>query len=215
MIDDFSPEDWENRGIIAKPVVWTILNRIHCERMDVFEYSLNVKIDYNYRNIHHNDIPSENLISVSLSRIGAKINDISITTIQAQFKDKRIPEMNLYSRPEIIHQIDPTSHQHVFNKIKFIKRPSAPRNESKLYHVVLAQENRNSPQLYGSIQFDHYTVGYVDAMRDSMNGNNMHHQEVPEEKKETSDDPPSNSQQPLTQSEHQVQNSHSSPSLVL
>ena len=108
LIDDLSPDDWETGNIVAKPVVWTIYNRIHSELPQPFEYSINFKIDYNYKDIFRNGIPSENLIELSLKKINKSSREIFMTTIQAQFKDEHVPEMNAYSRPEIIHQFHPS-----------------------------------------------------------------------------------------------------------
>ena len=81
---------------------------------------------------------------------------------------------------------------HEYMKIKWIKRPSPPRNESKLYDAVLVQPNQNCPQFYASIVFDHYTMGYQSDLSDSMQIRfipNSDSHEFKEEIEETNDEP--------------------------
>ena len=110
MIDDLHPDDWANSNIVAKPIVWTILSRIHSQLPKPLEYSINFKVDYNYNDIFRNDIPSENLIEASLRTIDKSVNDIFYK--RHQYKDKHIPEMNLYPRPRIIHKFISSQNKH-------------------------------------------------------------------------------------------------------
>eukprot|EP01084_Bolivina_argentea_P062527 114362_1 len=173
LFDDLTLQQIENNNIENKPVTMSILNVLHSHLPSELKWSINGKTDYNYREIFRNGIPSKQLICGSLHKVNKHLNGLAYVTVDSQYKDKRIGEMNLYPRPDVVCQYNPFTETYDFTNVSFIKTPGAQRNESKRYNITLNQPHRNCPQLYGSLRFDYYTLEYGNISSNNNYGCNV------------------------------------------